>query len=219
MQIRQLKLMTATVVLLLATVLPAAAQTTPPYRVFLPVAQTTRPDLVLTAAEDAFVFQNGPGVNTGGEPVLFAGNDQSDDAPLGIMRSFVRFDLPKVQPNEVKRAVLRIYYAGYGDYPDTNRVIHLSSPQAPWSEATLTWVNHPAPGSSAGAVEISSGAPFGYVEIDLSDQVWRWLLPDGTNPNYGLILQGPEDAGADWSYRVFASSESQYPPQLVLTFN
>jgi hypothetical protein len=219
MQISKFKLMTATLVLALASVLPAAAQTAPPYHVFLPVALTSRPDMVLIAAEDAFVFQNGPDVNTGNDLLLFAGNDQSEDEPLGIMRSFVRFDLPSVQPHEVKRAVLRIYYAGYGDYPGTNRMIYLASPQAPWSEATLTWANHPARGSDVSGIETNSSAPFGYVEVDLTNQVWRWLLPDGTTPNHGLMLLGTEDAGSDWSYRVFASSESQYPPQLVLTFN
>ena len=116
----------------------------------------------------------------------------------------------------MQKAVLRVFYAGYGDYPDTARLIAVGDMQEPWDEATITWANHPRQAADATTFYLNSNQPFGYVEVEVSDVVRGWLTG---HQNYGIRLAGPETAGSDWSYRVFASRESQFPPQLVLTLN
>lgn len=218
MLVRHIKMLAVTLLLVAVAAVPAAAQTTePPQRLFLPAVLRQFPSpYTLTATADAFVFEAGPNVNTGSEPMLIAGNDQSEEGPLGIMRSFVRFDLPPLQSVNVQKAVLRLFYAGYGDFPNTSRWIYVREVQVPWSESTITWANHLAQAGDLTAFQINSNQPFGYVEVEVTDVVRAWLTGHG---NYGLMIFGPEDAGSDWAYRVFASRESQYPPQLVLTLN
>ena len=202
--------------LTLTLILPAAAQTVePPFRVYLPLALRMKPaKYTLTPTGDAFVFEAGPNTNTGSEPALYIGNDQDPETRLGILRSFVHFQLPDITSYEVGKATLRLYYAGYADFPDTNRPLLIQIAAGPWQENTVTWVNQPPAGHIVTVAPINSNQPFGYVELDVTNKTRGWL--DDTNPNYGFMLVGLEKADDDWSYRVFASRESAYPPQLVI---
>lgn len=216
MKNRPLVALGVTIVLALAAVLPAAASTSePPTRLFLPIVFRPPEVIVLNASADAFVFESGPDINTGSELALYVGNDLDVETQMGIMRSFVRFDLPAIANSRVESARLRLYYAGYSDFENRTRTVFANAPGAAWDEWTITWANQPSQSYDIAGTVINSSQPFGYVEIDITDWVWRWL--GGFEPNYGLRIKGPEDAGSDYAYRAFASRESPYPPQLVLT--
>lgn len=216
MKNRQAMLLTVALMLLLAAAVPVAAQTgEPPYRLFLPAVLREFPaQYTLTASADAFVFEAGPNTNTGSDPALYIGNDQDEGSRLGILRSFVRFELPATSSYQVAKATLRLYYAGYADFPNTNRTLRILASNGPWQENTVTWANQPPEGSYIYVTPINSSQPFGYLEFDVTNRVRWWA--DGGGPNYGFMLLGPENADEDWSYRVFAARESDYPPQLVI---
>ena len=213
MRNRHIVVLAVTLLIAAASVLPAAAQPSqPPYRLFLPAVYRGREPLKPTA--DAFVFENGPNVNTGSAAVLTAGNDQEEPNPLGIMRSFVYFETPTIEPALVYKAVLRLYYQESADFENTNRGIHVYALGQPWQEMTVTWANQPWWNHPVGDITINSSAAPGYVDLDVTDQVRLWVST--TQRNYGFSIEGPESAGSDWAYRVFGSRESAHPPELSL---
>ena len=193
----------------------AVAQPAPPYRVFLPAASKSEQVLTLTASQDAFVFEGGPDVNTGGEIFLLAGNDQSEEDPFGISRSLIAFQLPLPVGGTVRRAIFRVYYSGYADFPDEPRTVELYAVASGWQETWVKWSNQPSRGALVGSATIAANNDFRYIEFDITPLVSGWSTYEESD--YGLLLAGPEAAGSDWSYRVFDSSEGAHPPQLVLT--
>ena len=215
MRTRHIKALAAMLALLAASVLPAAAQPAePPYRLFLPLTQTSAQVWVLRADADAFVFESGPNDNTGGDPALYVGNDQDPESRLGTMRALIHFNLPPVPPSAVKRAILRVYYAGYADFPNQGRSLMAYRVGQPWAESSVTWANQPVFGDPSYPFGIYSNEPFGYKEVDVTGQTQRML--ENPSANYGFIILGEEWSDERWSYRVFASRETEYPPQLVI---
>ncbi len=216
MKNRRFILLALALVLTLIAVIPASAQTPqPPYRVLLPLVQRAPEVITLNASADAYVYERDPNANTGSDVYLFAGNDEDPESQMGVMRSFVRFDLPAIRAYQVQQAVLRLYYAGYADFENQWRTVFSSAAPTPWDEKTVTWANQPGRGMDVAGTTISTNDPFGYVEIDVTTVTSDWLR--GSVSNYGLMIQGPESRGSNWAYRVFASRESAYPPQLVIT--
>ena len=198
----------------------AFAQAPDPYRILLPLMlKGTSPavEIRLSAAADAYVFEGEADTNTGSHLYLFAGYD-ADETMQRTTRSLLRFDLPGDSATAVEEASLRIYYAGYSDIEGRIRLTTVRAVADSWQETTVTWANQPSTGDHYGGLsttanDVSLGV---YKEIDITTLVQEWL--DGSTPNYGIYLIGPEMSGSDYSYRVFASRESIFPPELVIKF-
>lgn len=205
-------------------VAPAAlAQVPAPGVVYLPfVANTSVPtpgpgaELQVVAAADAYLFEAEPNGNFGSDVYLMAGYDGDRLEKEGTVRSLVRFDLPPGSASPVAKATLRVYYGGYSDITDATRLTSTRAAEEPWTESTVSWENQPAQGAAYGSVAITANQEWGYREIDVTTLAQQWF--DGSRPNFGIYLTGPEVSGSDYSYRIFLSRETPSPPQLLIQF-
>lgn len=200
-----------------AGVRPAAAEAPAPGRLFLPLAlQRFSPNLRLAASADAYIFQSDPEANRGANPFLMAGYDGDEATKEGALRTLIKFNVPAGITAHVVQATLRVYYAGYSDFENHARTVTAAASLGAWSELTVTWANQPPPGQESGSTTITANDEWGYREIDVTSLVQAWL--DGTIPDYGLYLTGPEKSGSDYSFRMFQSRETAHPPELVVRF-
>ncbi len=55
-----------------------------------------------------------------------------------------------------------------------------------------------------------------YVSLNITSLVQGWV--NGSYPNYGVMLRGPEVSGTDSSWREFYSRQGNNAPQLVITY-
>jgi bacillolysin len=182
---------------------------------------TSGPSTVyLSSIADSDVAQGYPDVNNGTANVMIAGYDEYFSPNALILRSLVKFDISSIPSGaSVSSALLRVYYVGYWDYADYSRTITSYRPASDWTETGVTWNNAPAPAESYGYVNIVSNNSWGYVYIDVTALVQGWV--NGSIPNYGVMLRGPEVSGSDASWREFYTREggSSYTPQLVITYS
>lgn len=176
---------------------------------------TTR---TLTAVADATILEGYPGFNAGTTNDMWAGYDDGRLSPPGrIVRSLIKFDLSGIPSSAtVQSARLRVYYAGYWDYPNRVRTITAYRIVGDWTERGVTWNNKPSPGTAYGSVAINSDQNWGWRELDVGALVQGWI--NGSIPNQGVMLRGPEASGADSSFRIFSTREGPYPPQLVIQY-
>jgi hypothetical protein len=86
---------------------------------------------------------------------------------------------------------------------------------APLDRIGVTWNSQPSFAEAYGSTSITSGA-FGWQFFDVTNLVRGWV--NGTLPNYGIMLRGPEVSGDDSSWRSFSTREGTYPPQLVISY-
>ena len=176
-----------------------------------------RPSLAqgpLTPMADACVQEAYPDENAGDTVDMLAGYDDSPDANAQRMRALLRFDLPAIPAGSVVRsATLRLYISRSRDYPGRVRQVSAHRADGAWSESLVTWRNAPEPAESYGSALIAHMA-WGWCALDVTALVQQWL--DGAQPNEGLMILGPEQAGADSAWRGFSSREGPYPPELVV---
>jgi hypothetical protein len=71
-------------------------------------------------------------------------------------------------------------------------------------------------GEAYGATGVTHGA-WGWYSFDVTNLVRGWI--NGTLPNYGVMLRGPEWSGSDSSWKAFSTREGPYPPQLIITYS
>jgi hypothetical protein len=195
-----------------------AQQRTPSAESFAPVAQdlnSSRGQLLINASADTMVVEGHPNKNYGTDQRMTAGYDEYYDPHRRRMRSLVAFDLDNQTISaRVNRATLRVRYIKSWDYPDTSRTITAYAITQNWSEDQAAWQNQPGYGGTAyGSLSLVHKA-WGWYEIDVTGLVRAWIA--GSKPNYGIMLRGPEESGADASWREFFTRESDYPPQLVI---
>ena len=86
-----------------------------------------------------------------------------------------------------------------------------------WTEMNVTWNNQPSFAESYGSVDIVANDSWGYVNLDVTTLVQAWV--NGSYPNYGIMLRGPEVSGSDSSWREFYTRHGSYVPKLVITYS
>lgn len=180
-----------------------------------PGAGTTQ--RTLYAVADTTIMEGYPSYNFGTTVDMWAGYDDSLDPYGRIVRSLIRFDLSGLPPAAVvQSAVLRVYYVGYWDFPNHVATITAYQINGSWTETGVTWNNRPNPGASYGSVDIPANQNWGWRELDVKALVQGWL--NGSIPNQGVMLRGPEISGIESCWRSFSTREGPYPPQLVVTY-
>jgi hypothetical protein len=114
----------------------------------------------ISASADAFLLASNPNANRGGTTVLRVLNDAK--------RSYVRFDVPALAPEEtVTSAILRL--------PATNAakctlgVDVLRSASDTWGEKTITWLNQP--GTTGGVLASKTWTAGGSQDLDVTAAV------------------------------------------------
>jgi hypothetical protein len=166
-----------------------------------------------TPVADTEIIQGYPTSNCIDELEIHAGYDTYLNPDGRIVRGLVRFNLTGIRPGAtINSATLRLYLVGSYDYAGHSIAISPYRVSSPWAEDMVNWNDRPSIGESYPATWITHGA-WGWYEFDVTNLVRGWV--NGTYPNYGLFVRGPESS-AGW--RAFATDESIYPPQLVVDY-
>jgi len=217
------------------TLTPTPTGTLPPpaFRVYLPiilkawppVVPTPTPTMTLTPSltvvtlssiADSCILQGYPGENVGSTIDMWAGYDDYLDPDGKIVRSLVRFDLSGLPPGaQINSATLRLYLTGSWDYPNRYRTITTYRVGSGWAEMAVTWHNKPSCQEAYGSNSVKEDA-WGWYDFNVTALVQAWV--GGSQPNYGIMVRGPEHSGYDSSWRAFSTKEGAYPPQLVINY-
>jgi len=205
----------------------------PAFRVYLPiilkawppVVPTPTPTMTLTPSPtvvtlssiaDSCILQGYPGENVGSTIDMWAGYDDYLDPDGKIVRSLVRFDLSGLPPGaQINSATLRLHLTGSWDYPNRYRTITTYRVGSGWAEMAVTWHNKPSCQEAYGSNSVKEDA-WGWYDFNVTALVQAWV--SGSQPNYGIMVRGPEHSGHDSSWRAFSTKEGAYPPQLVINY-
>ncbi len=199
-----------------STVTPTSTRTitaTPTHTV-TPEPTDTITQHTLFSTADACVLEGYPTFNAGDTRDMWAGYDDDLDPGGRIVRSLVRFDIADLPPGRaIVKATLRLHLVSSWDFPDRSRTITTHRITANWAENSVTWNNKPGYAEAYGSRSIVSAA-WGWYDLDVTHLVSAWY--NGTHPNYGIMVRGPEVSGQDASWRGFGTRESSYVPHLIV---
>jgi len=176
-----------------ATQPPAATATQPPRPTATqPAPPPSNQETKLSPSADAWVSQDNPQRNYGGEAVL-----RAENSPL--TRSYLRFSLPELEDQDIQKATLSLYVesssgSGFSLYIVKGRR---------WSENQMTFRNSP---DLRKMIASGSGAAGTWITLDLTGKI-----PDDGSITLALAA----NEGAAYS---FGSRESgSHAPVLTLT--
>lgn len=163
--------------------------------------------ITLYPVRDAFVFEDTPGTNYGGDRMLIVGGEEFGNR----YRSYLRFDVSDVPAHTIASAhlILRLEEQTGGD----RRTIEVHKAIANWNEGTIVWTAQPPCNDTGISAEVSArpGSSFTW---DVTELVRDWA--DGSASNYGLSLRDSDPGTA--SRRLFSSREfGSHAPRLVIT--
>ena len=191
------------------TLTPTPTETPAQRPTLTPTPSPTPVSISLCAVADAYILSDSNTSNTGAYPALRAAYSMGPDA--FHHRALMRFNTSGIPPNAVVlSAQFQAYLtAGGGSLAQVSLAAHRVT--GSWTENGVTWSNQPSVASSPEA-SASLGQVTGYKSWDVKVLAQGWI--DGSLPNYGLELRGPE---VNWWSRTFSSREGSYCPRLLLT--
>jgi len=178
--------------------------------IVFPLAAAAQNSGTITAAEDTYVSGIKPDMNFGSKPHLHVG-------PGAESTTVIQFGLPPDVGREVASAklVLNIIDVWKGGVVRAHRVL------TPWSETDVTYNTQP---STIGFGPVTVERSYSSIEIDVTDEVNRWLSgaanygiaivsTDGLDPAASVLFHSKESTSGrgptliidDVVYREFAS--------------
>ncbi|MFZ6030345.1 MAG: S8 family serine peptidase [Chloroflexota bacterium] len=148
-----------------------------------------------------------------------------DTADRGVARSLFKFDISAIPASaSIAQATFNVFLNGncyYSSQAGGTRQVVAYRVTTPWSETSPSWANQPGTSDAYGSVNISlaSAAVNHYHSLDITALVQGWV--NGSIPNYGLMLRGPEAGDTNGAFFSFSSSEdsASYVPYLTITYN
>lgn len=168
------------------------------------------------AIADASVIEGAPDLNDGQDPTTWVGYEHCKNGK--ITRGLMKFNLEKI-PSGASIAQARLHLNLYGscDLANRSHTVTAYSVSGAWEENAVTWNTQPAFGQAYGSGSVQSRTYEWYL-IDVTDLVKQWA--NGTLPNNGLMLRGPEGAGNESAMLVFLTREApaEYTPYLEITY-
>lgn len=191
------------------TLTPTPTETATQRPTFTPTVTATPVSISLCAVADAYILSDSNTSNTGSYANLRAAYSLGPDA--FHHRALVRFNTSGLPQNAVvQSAQFQAYLtAGGGSLAQVSLGVHRVT--GAWTENGVTWSNQPSVASSPEA-SAALGQVTGYKSWDVKGLAQGWI--DGSLPNYGLELRGPE---VSWWSRTFSSREGADCPRLLLT--
>ena len=212
---------TQSVVVSTPTPTPTTTPTRTPTRMPTPTqTPTPTPASVpgkLYAIADATVLEGYPGLDSGSTEDMWVGYDHCYRAK--ITRSLVKFDLSGIPAGtSISQATLYLHLIGSCDSGERRHEVTVYRAKANWSESSVNWNNKPGYAEAYGSASIPSRT-WGWYSFDVSNLVRGWV--NGSFPNYGLILRGPESSGNDSAMLQFYTRDKSgrtYDPYLSITY-
>ncbi len=184
---------------------------------------TVTPPRYFGTSADASIYSSLSGSNYGNAGPLRVGYDLEGcpgSITGGASRSLVRFNLTQVPASTpIAAATLYLYKGGYcvytGHTQDRSFVLHRIA--SDWTESGVTWASQPglAEAHWQGTIDVTGER---YYQFDITTLVRGWV--NGSLPNYGLYMVGPETTGAEFARFDFGAYESgsNYEPYLEITY-
>lgn len=170
----------------------------------------------VTSVTDAEILQGYPTAGCGSELIMRVGYDDYLGPDGQIVRGLVKFNLSAIPPGAtINSAELQLFLVESWDYPGRSRTVTTYRVTSPWAEDIVCWDNAPGIAEAYGSDSVTHSDWRPYI-FDVTDLVRAWH--NGTYVNYGIALRGPEHSGSDSSWKAFATSETIYPPRLVVDF-
>jgi hypothetical protein len=177
---------------------------------------TPTPPNTFYSTSDSTIAQGLVGWNSGDFTYMLAGYDDYL-SNLEVVRSLVQFDLSGIPSGmSITNATLNVYYMDWHDYEYYMRTITTYRISSSWSEMEVTWQNQPSYAEAYGSAVIRSDDNWRYISFNVTDLVRAW--ENGTYPNYGIMLRGPEVSGSDSSWRMFTTREGNYIPYIDINY-
>ncbi len=183
---------------------------------------TVAPPLPSTfySVADATILQGLASTNFGSTRDMWAGYEHCSGSSNGVTRSLVKFDLSAIpQGTQIAQATLSLYHANYCDIGNRTHSVTTYRIANNWSESSVNWNNQPSLGEPFGSASITSGA-WGRYTFDVTTLVQAWV--NGTRPNYGVMVRGPESSGNDSARLGFYTRDeggTDYDPYLTITYS
>lgn len=201
---------------------PLPTPTPTPTATPLPLPQNLAP------VADTTVLQGRPGANYGNFADMLVGYDVTGCHPsipgFQTSRSLVRFNTSDIPPGTaITQATLHIRKisacwstAATGE----TRTVTTYRVASDWAESAVTWNSQPGYAEAQGSttIPLSFSAPDWYA-IDITNLVRGWV--DGSIPNQGLALRGPENAGGNIAVFGFATTNwpgTSFDPYISITY-
>lgn len=162
---------------------------------------------VLPATADTYVSQGRSTANFGASlqmavgydgPGCFPGTD--DEASRGLIQVDVS---PIPSETSIVAATLNVHadFACFVNQSNVPVTTHRISEN--WAEEAVTWETQPSFAEAHGTITVTDVLT--WYQLDVTDLVDGWLTE--TWPNHGIMLQGPESGGSNFSLTRFASRE------------
>lgn len=199
---------------------------------YLPLVMKPEPVVLpanLPVVEDVDIFAANPNIYPDSE-TLYVGHHWADcfdehDTDWGPSRSLLKFDVSTIPSTaSISQATLNFFVGSVCNYTSQNgtaRQVAAYRVLTPWAENNVSWAAQPgiAPEIFGSATVLLDTADFGYHTMDLTALVQGWV--NGSLPNYGFMLLGPEASDVSGALIQIGSSEhsAEYIPYLTITYN
>ncbi|HYN87635.1 MAG TPA: DNRLRE domain-containing protein, partial [Ardenticatenaceae bacterium] len=178
--------------------------------------EAVRTEVVIEAADDAYISSNFPAERLGRGTSLYLGYDATAPA-FGAQRILLKFNLPTTlipRDATINRARVRLYMARAIPPNDAPMRTHLRLLGSAWDEATVTW---PGPTwASAPIPGITLDTAACWKAWDVTDIVEDWVRTPSSN--FGLELFGEEEAFEQEREFVASEAAGGNYPRLIVDF-
>ncbi len=166
---------------------------------------------------DACIMQGRATMNFGSATDMWVGYDDALNPDGQIVRSMIQFNVSNIPSSvAISSAVLRAYKYDSYDYAGNWRTITTFRITSPWSESAVTWNTRPSYSTAYGSAYVPHDVE-GWHSFDVTSLVQGWI--NGSIPNYGVMLRGPEWSGSDSSWKSFLTKEEgSHTPYLSITY-
>jgi hypothetical protein len=159
--------------------------------------------LPLEAAADSMVLQGFPDQYLGTQDHMWVGYDHCSNG--GIARSLVEFYTHTIPAGaQVLNATLRLYHVRSCDWDSRRHTITAYRVRDDMGVDVITWRNQPRIAEAYGSMIVIS-SNWGWYSLDVTGLVRGWV--DGSLPNYGIMLRGPEGSGNESAGLGFATMQ------------
>jgi hypothetical protein len=174
-------------------------------------------------SSDTTILQGVPDRSFGGTTTMQVGYDLSGCAGSvngEIARGLIKFnlsDIPAGTPISEAKLYLDLFRTCIYEGHLQPRTVTLYRNTASWSSST-TWESKPSFAEAVGSAPVSVTS-FGYKSFNVTGVVRQWI--DGTRPNYGFTVRGPETSGGDFvrlEFTTLNESGTTHDPYLYITY-
>ncbi len=179
--------------------------------------------VVLTATQDTDVYQFTTYPTSTSYSLGVSASNHSGHSQKSLVKFSVSATTLGMSASQIQSAKLRLYVlpdastgSGFGGELVPGNV-SVFPQENPWTVATTRWSTF-APGASIGTLNLtkaSTDAKPVWVEADVTETVKSWVAE--TTANHGFILQSSSETISPSVSVLFASMETGFPPQLVIS--